>query len=451
MTGISKSGRTEFRALLHLAAPIMAVQIGMMSMGLVDTAMLGMVSSDDVAACGLGNSFSYLVANLCMGVLFALDPLLSRARGARDEGAFAGGLRPGPVMALLLTVPASVAWWYAGDFMAWIELPERLVPRAELYVHALIPSLFAFLGFVVLRVSLQALHRVRPILVVIIVANLVNALLDWILIHGHLGFAKSGIAGCGAATTICRWLMFTGLAACAWPELRRALARDGGAFVDPRLLLRILRYGLPIGLQLVVELGAFVVVMFLMGYLDDAEVAVAGHTIAINLAAFSFMMPLGLSIAASVRVGWAVGEGDMERVRKRARIALVASAWIMAVWGFVFWLTPEPLLRMFTHEAPVLAVALSLMPLAALFQVCDGLQVVAGGVLRGVGDTLLPAVCHIAGFWILGVPLGYWLAFERGLGPVGLWWGLVLGLFAVSVVLVLRMEQCIRRDTVQRI
>ncbi|MCB9919669.1 MAG: MATE family efflux transporter [Planctomycetes bacterium] len=448
---VARTGRREFRDLVALAAPIMVVQIGMMSMGLVDTAMLGRVSSDDVAACGLGNSFSYLVANFCMGILFALDPILSQALGARDNEAFANGLRNGFVVALLLTIPGSVAWWFSGDVLHALEQPARLIPKAESYVRALIPSLFAFFGFIVLRISLQAMHRIRPLIVIILAANVANAVLDVALIEGKFGLPALGIVGCGIATTICRWAMFLGLAACAWPHLRPAILHRSSGLPSARALWRIVRYGVPIGLQLVVELGAFVVVMFRMGYLENPETAVAGHVIAINLAALSFMMPLGLSIAASVRVGWAVGEGDIERVRQRARIALVTGAAIMAVWGVFFWLTPAPLLRVFTDDPAVLTVALTLMPLAALFQIFDGLQVVAGGVLRGLGDTLLPALCHILGFWLLGLPVGRWLAFDRGLGPSGLWWGLVLGLVAVSIVLIWRMERCLRRNTIRRI
>lgn len=436
----------ELRALLRLATPIVVVQLGMMAMGIVDVAMLGRVSKADVAACGLGNSYSWLVVNFGMGVLLALDPILSQALGAKDPRAFASGCKRGLVVAALLTVPASIAWALTGEALTLLDQSESVVPKAEAYVHSMIPCIFAFFGFIVLRVALQAMHVVRSLVVVTLLANVANFGLDALLIHGGLGIEPMGIVGCGIATAICRWLMFLGLLALSWKQLRSALRGSLRPAFAIAPLLHVLRYGLPIGFHMIVELGAFVVVMFWMGHLGDKVTPVAGHVLAIQLAAFSFMMPLGVSIAASVRVGWAVGEGDGARVRRRAYVALATGAAIMSIWGLLFWLAPHPLLRIFTDDTKVLAVAATLMPIAALFQVFDGLQVVAGGVLRGVGDTLVTALCHVGGFWLIGIPIGYHLAFRRDLGPAGLWWGLVLGLFLVSAVLILRMQHKIRGD-----
>lgn len=437
----------EFGALVRLATPIAIVQLGMMAMGLVDTAMLGRVSSLEVAACGLANSYSWLVANFGMGVLLALDPILSQALGARDDDAFASGLKRGFLIAAMLTIPSSIAWMFTAEALTFCDQSPELIPLADLYVETLIPSLFPFFGFIVLRVALQAMHRIAPLVIVTILANVANALLDAVLIHGSFGFEAMGIEGCGHATTICRILMFLALLALAWPRvgpaLRRPVRLEGGLFAL-RPILRILRVGVPIGLHMLTELGAFVLVMLRMGHLGDGVTPVAGHVIAIQLAAFSFMMPLGVSIAASVRVGWAVGEGDRASVRRRAHVALGTGAAIMALWGLLFWLVPGPLVRIFSAEDEVLMVALTLMPSAALFQVFDGIQVVASGALRGLGDTMIPAISHFAGFWLLGIPIGDYLAFEAGYGPAGLWWGLVIGLFVSAVILVTRMEIRIR-------
>jgi len=279
--------------------------------------------------------------------------------------------------------------------------------------------------------------------------------LDWLLIHGGLGLPALGAVGCSWATVISRWAQVVMVLFLAWPLLAHRLLPPRRSAIAPRPLGRMIAIGAPIGVQFLMEIGAFNGVALLMGKLGDSaglallgdlvvespgSVAIGGHMVALNLAALAFMVPLGMSMAASVRVGNQIGRGNPDGARRAARIALIAGAAFMAVISVSFRLFPDALARIYTNEAGVAAVAAALIPLAGIFCVFDGLQVVAGGCLRGTGDTRFPMVVHMVAFWVAGIPLGWYLAFRRDAGPPGLWWGLVVGLAVCAVVLFARVR-----------
>jgi MATE family multidrug resistance protein len=296
-----------------------------------------------------------------------------------------------------------------------------------------------FYVFVVLRQTLQAHHRVLPIGITIVVANLVNVGLNYLWIYGHLGFPAMGVLGSAWATTVSRWLMAVLMLALGWPTLEAYLREVAPNLLDLRPLMRMLKLGMPIGAQMVLEGGAFNVMALLMGWLGVAQVA--AHQIALNLASLTFMVPLGVSSAAAVIVGHAVGRGDAEGVRRSTVASLSVGAGFMLCTGALFLFAPEPLAAIYTNDAIVLAFAVLLLPLAGLFQVFDGLQVVAIGLLRGLGDTRMPMIVNVIGFWCIGVPVSLWLGFGLDYGAVGLWWGLVVGLIIVAVFLIVRVRQ----------
>lgn len=434
----------EFRSLARLALPIVAVQVGLMLMGVVDTLMVGRVSAAALAAVALGNLYFFGIAIFGMGVLFALDPVISQAVGAGDDAGIARGMQRGLIMALAMTVLSLLPLLLVEPVITFLRQPADVIPLAAGYVHAATPGLAAFLGFVVLRQTLQAMDHVAPIVVAILAANVVNVLLNWVLVFGHLGAPALGPIGTGWASTLSRWAMLLGLIVLTARRLGPYLRPAGREVLRLRPLTRMFRLGLPIGAQFQVEMGAFAAVALFMGWLGTEQMA--GHQIAINLASLTFMVPLGVGQAAAVRVGQAVGRGDPAAARMAVKAALVTAATFMAVMAVVFLAAPGALAALYTDEPAVVAIAVVLIPIAGVFQVFDGLQVVAAGTLRGIGDTTAPFVANLLAFWLVGIPISLWLGFRTAAGPVGLWWGLVVGLAIVAIFLVARVRIRIRRD-----
>jgi MATE family multidrug resistance protein len=436
--------RSELRSLIRLALPIVAVQVGLMFMGVVDTLMVGRVSAAALAAVALGNLYFFFIAIFGMGVLFGLDPIVSQAVGAGDEEGIARAVQRGLVLALGLTLISLIPLLLVEPLIALLRQPADVIPLATGYVHAATPGMLAFFAFVVLRQTLQAMDRVRPIVVAIVAANLVNVGLNWLLVFGHLGFPALGPIGTGWASTFSRWTMLLVLGVLTFARLRPYLRPAGRIVLQPRPLWRMLRLGAPIGAQFQLEMGAFALVALLMGWLGTAQMA--GHQVAINLASLTFMVPVGIAQAGAVRVGQAVGRGDPGGARRAVKSALLAGTGFMALTGLLFLLLPGPLTALYTDDPEVVVVAVALIPIAGVFQVFDGVQAVSAGVLRGIGDTTAPFVANLGAFWLIGLPVGIWLGFRTGAGPVGLWWGLVLGLALLALFLVLRVRFRMRRE-----
>jgi MATE family multidrug resistance protein len=429
----------DFRALLRLAGPLVLIHVGTMLMGVVDTVMVGRVSPAALASVALGNMYFFAISIFGMGVLFALDPIVAQALGARDELAVRRGLQRGLVLALALSVPISLALLTVRPVLELVGQPPEVIPDAAGFVHRNALSVWPFYVFVALRQTLQAHHRVLPIGITIVVANLVNVVLNYAWIYGNFGFPAMGVIGSAWATTVSRWLMAVLILALGWRTLRPYLREAAPNLLDWRPLMRMLKIGLPIGAQMMLEGGAFNVMALLMGWLGVVQVA--AHQIALNLASLTFMVPLGVSSAAAVIVGHAVGRGDAEGVRRATIASLAVGAGFMLCTGALFMLAPGPLAGLYTRDAIVLALAALLLPLAGVFQVFDGLQVVAIGLLRGLGDTRMPMIVNVIGFWCIGMPVSLWLGFGLDYGAVGLWWGLVVGLVIVAAFLIVRVRQ----------
>jgi MATE family multidrug resistance protein len=439
-----RPSRADVRALLRLALPIVAVQLGAMAMGVVDTVMVGHFSRDAMAATALGNIYVFSVLLSGMGILMALDPLMSQAVGAGDALGEARAMQRGVVLVLAMTVPLSLLVLPAEPVLVLLRQPASIVPDAAAFVRISALGVAPFLLVTVMRQALQARHRMRPILVAILAANVLNAGLDWVLVFGHLGFPAMGAVGSAWATALSRWFLALFLAAVAWPELRRSLVPWRRDAFDVRALRGILALGLPIGVQVALEMGAFNVAGLLMGGMG--ETPLAGHTVALQLASTTFMVPLGIGTAASVLVGNAIGRGDANSARRAAGAGFLCGVAFMALSGAMFLSVPGIFAQAYTHDAAVVALAASLIPIAGVFQVFDGVQCVATGVLRGAGESRPAAAANLVGYWMVGLPFGWWLTTGAGLGPKGVWWGLTLGLAAVAVLLSWRTARVLRGE-----
>ncbi len=435
--------RAEFAAMLRLAGPVVVVQVGLMLMGVVDIMVVGRVSANALAAVALGHVSVMTIVSFGLGTLMVVDPLVSQAIGARDRLAVRRTFQRCLFMTVLIALPAIVLLIPVKPVLVFLRQPVETVPLAAGYVHRCLPGLLPFFGFIVLRQTLQAMERMRPIVLTIVGANGLNLLLDLALVHGRWGFPALGPLGSAWATTISRLTLFVGLAFAARRDLAPLVARFDREAVKLMPLLRTLKLGIPIGLQIQLEFTSVSAIALMMGGMG--AVTMAAHQVAINLAALTFMVPLGVSAASAIRVGHAVGRNDQGGVRRAASAALICGAGFMTCTAVLFLLLPRQLASAYTPEVEVLVLAALLIPIAGVFQIFDGLQIVSAGILRGLGDTRAPMLINLFGFWLIGIPVSILLAFRLGLGPQGLWWGFVVGLAVVSTMLLLRIGSKLSR------
>ncbi len=424
--------------MVRLALPIVVVQVGQMFMGVVDTVMVGRVSAEAIAAIALGNLYFFGASIFGMGVLMALDPIVAQAVGAHDREAAAVGLQRGLVLALALSVVTTGLLLPARPVLGLLRQPEHVADVAAAYARIAIVGILPFYAHTALRQTLQAMQHLAPIVTTMLIANAVNVALNYVLIFGAFGFPAQGALGAAWATAASRWLLLASLAVAARPLLYgylRPLRRQVFAW---RPLWRVFALGAPIGLQYELEYGVFAVVGVMMGWLGTVQLA--GHQVALSLASLTFMVPLGVSAAAAVLVGHAVGRGDPLESRRAAAAALVCGVGFMMASAAVMLTVPGWLARLYTTEPPVAALAATLIPIAGVFQVFDGIQVVSVGILRGTADTRTPMLVNVLGFWLVGLPVSATLGFRTAAGPRGLWWGLTVGLVLVALVLLWRVR-----------
>jgi MATE family multidrug resistance protein len=429
--------RGELRPMLVLATPVVMAELGWVTMGIVDTIMVGGLGASAIGAVGLASMLFFAVAVFAMGLLLGLDPLVSHAFGARRlddchrwlvDGIWLGVLIALPMLAVVFGMNATLGRW---------GLPPEVLLLTRPYLAILTWSLPPLLFYVAFRRYLQAMNVVRPVMYALVAANLVNASANWILIDGHFGAPAMGVRGSAYATLAARilmavWLLIVivGHEAHVTPRLR-----DTPTAIDLARLRRLFALGLPAAGQSVLEVGVFAAATMLAARVSAN--ALAAHQIALNLAAFTFMVPLGVASAAAVRVGQAVGRKDPRGALSAGWTAIAIGVGFMSTAAIVFLLIPRPLIRTFTTDAAVLDVGVSLLFVAAVFQLFDGLQGVTTGALRGLGDTRTAMLWNLAGHWLVGLPLGYLLCFRWGLGVVGLWWGLSVGLMICGIALLL--------------
>ena len=421
--------------MLRLAGPVILAEIGWMSMGVVDTIMVGPLGPAAIGASGMSNSLFFAVAVFGMGVMLGLDALVAKSYGAGRLDDCLRWLQHGVLVALIVAPTIMLIFYGALTTIAQWGLHPAVRAQAQSYMAILGLGALPLLLYATFRRYLQGIHTVRPVMVALVTANLVNAFGNWVLIWGRFGLPALGINGSAWATVGARVYMaaFLGVAIVRVHRRRgEAHMRVPFAF-DAARVRRLLALGLPAAAQLTLEVGVFAAVSALAGTLDP--VSLGAHQIALNIAALAFMVPLGLSSAAAVRVGHAVGAGDRHRAVHAGWTAFAVGAAITGLVGISFIVAPLPMLRAFTGDPQLLSTGVGLLSIAAAFQLFDGTQAVATGVLRGIGDTRTPMVMNVIGHWVLGLPVGWALCFRAGWGVAGLWVGLSIGLIFVAVVL----------------
>jgi multidrug resistance protein, MATE family len=431
--------RADFLLTLRLALPLIIAEIGWMSMGIVDTVMVGRLPESAVAigATGLGQSLYHSIAIFGGGLLLGLDTFVSQAYGRKDLNDARLSLVNGLFLAWAMTpiLMLLVSFWPA--LMQRFGISAELVEPMRPFLHALNWGTLPLLTYFALRRYLQAQNVAVPIMFALISANIVNLVGDWALIYGHLGLPAMGITGSGWATCVARFYMAGMLVVTLfWVESKRPQPKwPRTVRIDLRRVGALLKLGAPAATQILLEIGAFAAATAVVARLGP--VPLSGHEIALNCAALSFMVPLGISSAAAVRVGQQLGRKDPEGARRAGWSAIILGAGFMACSGLVFVSIPSWIARLFSPDPDVIRTGARLLLVAAAFQLFDGLQTVATGALRGSGDTKTPMLANFVAYWLIGLPVGYFLGFKIGWGAVGVWIGLCGGLIIIGSALLL--------------
>jgi MATE family, multidrug efflux pump len=422
---------------MRLAWPVIMAELGWMFMGVADTIMVGWLAPEAIGAVGLGGIVFFTVAVFGMGLLLGLDTFVSQSYGAGDLHECHRWLRAGVHLACLAALPVMLLAFglvAAMPFFKWHPVVQRLTAP---YLSALAWGSLPLLVYAAFRRYLQALGLVRPVMITLLAANGVNALFNWLLIFGHLGFPALGVTGSAWATVIARVFM----AACLLAVIvrhervhRLGLSDVSFLQIEWDRVWRLLRLGAPAATQITAEVGVFGAVAALAGRIDP--VSLAAHQVALNIASVTFMVPLGLASAGAVRVGHAVGRKDPSGAAAAGWAAIAIGATFMTAAAIVFLAAPRALAGVFTRDAAVLATSVALLRVAAAFQLFDGMQGVTTGVLRGLGDTRTAMLANVVGHWLIGLPVAAVMAFGLGWGVIGLWAGLSISLTLVGVVLI---------------
>ena len=424
--------RDDIRAMLRIAIPLAVAELGWMAMSVVDNIMVGRLPDSTLAigATSVGSALFYSFAIFGIGLMAGLDTLVSHAYGMGDWPEARRSLASGLVLAAAAALPLAGGVLAGSPILRAIGVQPEILEQAVEFNSVLVWSLPLLLLYSVFRRYLQGLHCVRPVTIALVTSNIINLLGNWVLIYGHWGAPAMGIRGSALSTVIARIYLVAALLLSVWMRDPAALA---GMRPDFSHVYRLLRLGMPAAMTIGFEIGVFNAATAIAGKLD--AVSLASHTIALNAAAVAYMVPLGIGSAAAVTVGRALGAKDWSGAIRAGWTALGIGMAFEICSALVFILLPEAITRMYTDDRNVAAFAARLFVVAAVFQIFDGLQTIASGALRGLGNTRSPMICNLIAYWAVGLPVGCWLCFRLGWGVIGIWDGLCLALIGTGASL----------------
>ena len=420
--------------MLQLATPIVLAEVGWMSMSIVDTMMVGRQKESAIAigAVSLGSVLYYVVAIFGTGLMLGLDTLVSRSYGAGDLEDAHRSLVNGIYLSLGLAPILMAVVWLWEPLLRSLNIQQAVLRQTIPYLRALNWSTLPLLLYFVFRRYLQGINLAKPVMFSLLSANLINVLGNWAFIYGHFGFRAMGTVGSGWATCIGRVYMATMLLAyCVYYDLRyKTGLRQASRQPHLPRVWKLVSLGFPAATQLGLEVGVFAAATAMIGKLG--AVALASHQVAMNTASFTYMVPLGIGSAAAVRVGQGLGKRDPQSASRAGWTALTLGASFMTCMALAFWLVPHYIVSVYSPDPEVIRAASKLLFVAAFFQLFDGLQAVATGALRGAGETRAPMICSVLFYWLVGLPLGYYLGFHLGWGAAGIWTGLCVALILIG-------------------
>lgn len=431
--------------MLVLAWPMILTNLAQTAMTATDVMVIGRLGPEALAAGALGSNLYFAPLIFGLGLMYATSPMMAAELGRKRHSVrdVRRTVRQGLWLAVIVIIPIWILLWNAETILLAMGQEPKLSAQAGIYVRHLQWAVLPFYGYIVLRSFISALERPGWALAIMVVAVAANALGNWLLVFGKWGFPQMGIAGSGLATSIASWMMFVGMAAVVMFEKKFRRYRLFGRFWRPDWprFKTLLWLGAPISGILAFEVTIFNAAAFLMGLISSSSLA--AHAIALQICSITFMIPLGLGQAATVRVGLAYGARDHDGITRAGWTAYVLGVSFMALMALVMVLWPKVLISAFIDiddpaNAQVIGLAATFLLFAALFQVADGAQAVSAGMLRGLQDTTVPMIYAAIGYWGIGLPLGAALAFHFGFQGKGIWLGLFSGLAAVSLLLLWR-------------
>ena len=445
MPKLPASFKLEASVTLKLATPVMLSQLGHVTVSVVDSVMVGRLGTVPLAAASLANVIFHVILMFAIGVSYGLTPLVAQAHGRGDTEAPARYLRHAVLVNLVLSVLLFLLVLALGPGLAQLQQPVDVVRAALPYLNIITFSMLPLMLFQTFRQFAEGLSNTRVAMLVIIGSNLVNVLLNYLLIYGNWGFPALGLDGAGIASLVARVLMGLALLAYVWQAAGYRVYRPAFRPGPYRRtdFAELLRLGIPAGLQYLFEISAFGIAVIMMGWIS-AE-ALAAHQISLNMASISYMLAAGISAAATVRVGFTLGQRRHADLRRVGQVLFLMVCLLMGSSGVIFILGRELLPALYINDAEVIALAAQMLVVAGLFQLSDGVQVVALGALRGLGDVKLPTVVTFVAYWLLALPAAYVLGFPLGFGAVGIWCGLLIGLSVAALTMSWRYFLLVQR------
>ncbi|MDF2395221.1 NorM family multidrug efflux MATE transporter [Pseudomonas sp. 3MA1] len=449
--------RTELWAILRLAGPLIASQLAHMLMVLTDTLMMARLSPQALAGGGLGAASYSFVSIFCIGVIAAVGTLVAIRQGAGDIEGAARLTQAGLWLAWIMALVAGLLLWNLKPLLLLFGQTPSNVEAAGQFLLILPFALPGYLSFMALRGFTSAIGRATPVMVISLAGTVANFLLNYALITGMFGLPKLGLMGIGLVTAIVANCMALAL---AWhikrhPAYAAYPLRQGLARLNTHYLRELWRLGLPIGGTYAVEVGLFAFAALCMGTMGSTQLA--AHQIALQIVSVAFMVPAGISYAITMRIGQHYGAGQLLDARLAGRVGIAFGAVAMLGFAMIFWLLPNQLIGLFLdHNDPafaeVIQLAVSLLAVAAWFELFDGTQTIAMGAIRGLKDAKTTFLVGLGCYWLIGAPAAWLMAFTLGWGPTGVWWGLALGLACAAISLTLafewRMRRMIKREPV---
>jgi len=436
----SQDFKEHFKRNYLLAYPVVLSQLGHILVGTADSLMVGRVGTEELAAVSIANAVFSVTMMFGIGISFGLTPLVAQSDGERNHRSAMRFMKHSFLINLVFGLILFIFLLFGGFVLDILNQPKEVVVLAKPYLAIIGFSLLPFMIFQTFKQFAEGLSMTKQAMYITLSANVINIVLNYILIFGKLGFEPMGLVGAGWATLISRILMAAGMVLFVryYKQFTIYWKYFKVTVWNVVSFKKLLNLGVPTGFQYIFEVGAFASAAVMIGWMG--AIPLASHQVAMNLASISYMMATGISAAATVRVGNQLGQRDIPTMRIAAFTCFLMAIIFMSITGLLFMVLNNHLPMLYTSDQEVISIASSLLIIAALFQLSDGIQVVGLGALRGMGDVKVPTVVTFMAYWVIGLPSGYLLAFVLGLQEKGVWYGLLIGLSVTAIILFIRFN-----------